>query len=74
MVIDTSALLAVLLAEADAEHYAHAIEEAGTCRISAATYLEAALVIDNRGDAIASREFDLFLRRAGVIIEPVTFE
>jgi ribonuclease VapC len=74
MVIDTCALLAILLAEADAEVYAHAIEEAEDCRMSAAKYLEAALVIDSKGDAVASREFDLFLRRADIAIGPVTLE
>lgn len=42
--------------------------------MSAASYLEAALVIDNRGDAVAQREFDRFLQRSGIIIEPVTLE
>ena len=74
MIIDTSAVLAILLAEDDAERYARAIEEADTCRMSAASYSEAAVVIDNRGDAVASREFDLFFRRAGIAVEPVTFE
>ena len=74
MVIDTSALLAILLAEEDAARFAHAIEEHDDCRMSAASYLEAALVIDGRGDALARREFDLFFRRAGIVIEPVTFE
>jgi ribonuclease VapC len=74
MIIDTSAVLAILLTENDAERYARAIEEADTCRMSAAGYLQAAVVIDNRGDRVASREFDLFFRRAGIAIEPVTFE
>ena len=74
MVVDTSAVLAILLAEKDAGVYARAIEGSATCRISAAAYLEATLVIDNRGDAVASREFDLFFRRAGMVVEPVTFE
>jgi ribonuclease VapC len=74
MVIDTSAVLAILLAEDDAGHYARAIEEHEDCRMSAASYLEAALVIDGRGDALASREFDLFFRRAGIVVEPVTLE
>ena len=42
--------------------------------MSAARFLEAAVVIDNRGDAVASREFDALLRRAGIHIEAVTFE
>jgi len=74
MVIDTSAVLAVLLAEEDAQHFARQIEEAVACRMSAVNYLEAALVIDNRGDAVASREFDRFFRRSGIVIEPVTLE
>jgi len=74
MVIDTSAVLAILLAEDDASRYARVIEEQPSCRISAANYLEAALVIDNRGDAQASREFELFFRRSGIVIEPVTRE
>jgi len=73
MVIDTSAVLAILLAEPDADRYAGAIETA-VCRMSAANFLEAALVIDNRGDALASRELDRFFRRSGITIEPVTFE
>ena len=74
MVIDTSAVLAILLDERDASRYAEAVDEADSCHISAASYLEAALIIDNSGDPIASREFDLFFRRAGFLIEPVTVE
>lgn len=74
MVIDTSALLAILLNESDAPAFAGSIEAAEDCCISAATYLEAAIVIDNRGDAVASREFDRFIRRAGIRVEPATPE
>jgi ribonuclease VapC len=74
MVIDASAVLAILLGEKDAQVFARAIENADPCRTSAVNYLEAALVIDNRGDAVAHREFDRFVRRARIQIEPVTFE
>jgi ribonuclease VapC len=74
MIIDTSAVLAILLNESDAAIFAGAIEKFADRRMSAANYLEAALVIDNRGDAVAQREFDRFLKRSGIIIEPVTFE
>jgi len=74
MIIDTSAVLAILLAEEDAGRYAAAIESETRPRMSAVNFLEAAVVIDNRGDAVASREFDRFFQRAGVAIEPVTFE
>jgi ribonuclease VapC len=74
MVIDTSAVLTILLGEKEAPSFARAIQEADVCRMSAASYLEVALVIDNRGDSVASRAFDLFFRRAGISIEPFTAE
>ena len=72
MVIDSSALLAILLQEKEAASFTASIQNADVRRISAASYLETAIVIDNRGDVIASREFDRFLRVAGITIEPVT--
>jgi ribonuclease VapC len=74
MVIDASAVLAILLGERDAAAFAQAIENADDRRMSAAGYLEAALVVDNRGDAVAQREFDRFFLRSGITIEPVTLE
>jgi ribonuclease VapC len=74
MVVDTSAVLAILLHERDAGVFAGAIENADERRISAANYLEAAVVIDSRGDAVARREFDRFFERAGIVVEAVTLE
>lgn len=74
MVIDTSAILAILLGQRDAPAFAEAIEQADDRRISAANYLGAALVIDNHGDPIARREFDRFFDRSRIEIEPVTAE
>jgi ribonuclease VapC len=74
MVVDASAVLAILLGERDAAAFAQAIENADDRRMSAAGYLEAALVVDNRGDAVAQREFDRFFLRSGITIEPVTPE
>jgi ribonuclease VapC len=74
MVIDTSAILAILLNEAEAWPFALAIERAESCRVSAASYVEAAIVIDSRRDPIASRELDRFFARAAIVVEPVTLE
>lgn len=74
MIIDSSALVSILRAEPDAEGFAKAIETADICRLSAATFVEAAAVIDAAGDAIASRRFDDLLREMKVSIEPVTAE
>lgn len=71
MIIDSSAMLAILFAEDDAAAYADAIERAGGCRISAATWLESAIRIDLTGSPLASLAFDDFVREARLVIEPV---
>src|SRR5437773_10866664 len=72
MIIDTSALIAILRDERDAIDYARAIADAAIRRISAANYVETAAVIDASRDPIASRRFDDLLREALFAIEPVT--
>jgi ribonuclease VapC len=72
MILDTSALIAILRGEPDAAVYAQAIEQAALRRLSAANFVEAAVVIDGSRDPIASRRFDELLREADVRVEPVT--
>lgn len=72
MIVDTSALIAILRDEPDAAVYARAIAAAARRRISAANFLEAAVVIDGSRDPVASRRFDDLVREAGLVIEPVT--
>ena len=74
MIVDTSAIMAILRAESDAGGFAKAIERARNRRLSAANYVEAAVIIDGSRDAIASRRFDEFLWEASLVIEPVTEE
>jgi ribonuclease VapC len=72
MIVDTSALIAILRNEQNAMAYASAIADAAIRRISAANYVETAAVIDASRDPIASRRFDDLLHEAGFAIEPVT--
>ncbi len=74
MILETSALLAMLLDEPDAEAYQRAIDAASTRRISAGTLLETCIVVDGNGDAVAGRLLDNLLAAAGVAVEPVTVE
>ena len=74
MIVDTSAVIAILFAESDAERYALAIAGSDHCRMSAANYVETAIVVDAQTRAGAGREVDNFLRRAGIQIAPVTEE
>ena len=72
MILDTSAVIAILRDEPEAPVFAKTIEKADHRRISAVNYVEAAAVIDGSRDPIASRRFDDLLREAQVAIEPVT--
>jgi ribonuclease VapC len=74
MIVDSSAILAILFNEGDADRYARAIADADACRISAANFVEVAIVVEAQTKASGSRQFDAFFRRAGIVIEPVTEE
>jgi len=72
MILDSSAIVGVLRTEPEAPALLRAIESAGACHVSAVTYVEAAIVIDGGGDAVASRRFDDFFRISHASIETVT--
>src|SRR5579863_1487856 len=72
MILDTSAVIAVLRFEAEAPEFAKFIERAERPRISAVSYVEAGAVIDGSKDPIASRHFDELIEAAKIAIEPVT--
>ena len=75
MIVDTSALVAVVRGEAGAETFARALASAREAkRMSAANYLEAAIVIDGARDPVASRRLDEAIAEAEIEIEPVTRE
>lgn len=74
MIIDSSAIVAILRDEPDAEELASAIESAKMRRLSAASYVEAAIVTDSNRNPILSRRLDSFLQQALIAIEPVTVE
>jgi ribonuclease VapC len=72
MIVDSSALLAILQEEADCEIYAAALSSADVARISAATYFETSIVVDGKRNPHFSRRFDDLLRDSAITIEPVT--
>lgn len=74
MIVDTSALIAILRAEPDAETYALALAGDPTPQMSVANYLETAIVIDSARDPVASRQVDNLLSKAGIALAPVTTE
>jgi ribonuclease VapC len=72
MIIDTSAIIAILRDEPEAMSCARAIADATERRVSAVNFVESAVVIDASRDPIASRRFDDFITEANIFIEPVT--
>lgn len=72
IVVDTSALIAILEKEPDAARFADAIAEADTPLISAATIVELGIVMWNRHGSKAARMVDWLIQEAGLQIESVT--
>jgi len=74
MVIDTSALLVLLLDEPEAEAFRVALEEDPVRLLSAATLLETSIVIEARKGDAGTRELDLLIRTAEIDVVPVDAE
>ncbi|MBW3565362.1 MAG: type II toxin-antitoxin system VapC family toxin [Acidobacteria bacterium] len=74
MVLDTSAILAILLAEPEAAAIAAAIEAAESRVMSAANLVESSIVIETRFGDAGQRELDYLVYRAAIEIVPVDRE
>lgn len=74
MVVDTSAILAILLQEEDAHLFAEAIETAERPLISAASVVEAGVVLVARHGPEARADLAALLEAGGLGVEPVTAE
>lgn len=71
MVIDTSAILAILQNEPERRSFNQALERAASRAMSVATFVETSIVIESRFGAAGVRDFELFLDRAGVTLVAV---
>lgn len=74
MIVDSSAVVAILNREPDAGRYENAVATAPNCRMSVINMLEVAIVVEARGGAAAGHELDAFLSRAGITLMPVMTE
>ena len=72
MVIDSSAVCAILFGETEAEDFAMAVSNDPRRLMSAFTALESAIVLESRKGDLGGRELDLFLHNASVDIVPMT--
>ena len=74
MILDTSALVAVLYGKPEARDFVERIRAADVCRISVANHVELSMVVESQLGPNGTRQADAFLRRAGFVIEPVSIE
>ncbi len=74
MILDTSALVAILYGEPEARDFVERIRAADVCRISVANHVELAMAVESQLGPDGARQAEAFLRRAGVVVEPVTLE
>ena len=74
MIVDTSAIVAILFREPEAALFAKLIHDADRCRLSAGSYLELSIVLERQTEPGAERQRDVFFRRAEIIVEPFTVQ
>lgn len=70
MIVDSSALLAIILGEPEAALFAQAIADAADPRIPSPNWVEVALVTDGRADMILRDRFEAYVGRMGLTIAP----
>jgi ribonuclease VapC len=71
VIVDSSAVLAILLGTPEAPALLDALVAAEHPRMSVANWLEVAMLIEARGGRLASLRFDEFFRTAGIELAPV---
>jgi ribonuclease VapC len=74
VILDTSALIAVLYDEPERTRFAQLIYDADVCRVSVVSFVELSMIVESQLNAEAARQVDMLFRRAGIVIEPVTVE
>jgi ribonuclease VapC len=74
MVIDTSAILAILQREPERRNYVEAIESADSTRMSVASFVESSIVIESRYGPEGLRDLDRFISRASIELIPADQE
>lgn len=74
MIVDSSALVAILLAEPERQALLEAIQQAPEVAMTAASHLEVGMVVDGRGNPVLSRQYDALLEALGIEVVDTTAE
>jgi ribonuclease VapC len=74
VIVDSSAIVAILWQEDDAARFAAAIEAAPICRLSVGSFLEISIVVQRLGGPRSRSALDRMIDAGAVVLEPVTIE
>jgi ribonuclease VapC len=74
MIVDSSALIAMLTNEEDGDTLSRVLDGPDAVRMSAASYLETSIVVDAHRDTVLSARLDEMILDSEIVIEPVTVE
>jgi ribonuclease VapC len=74
MVVDTSAVLAILQDEPERRSFNEALESADSRLMSVATFVETSILVESRYGAEGLRDLDRLVERAGIELVPVDAE
>lgn len=74
MIVDTSAVVAILFRESDAGRYEEAMAAAPHCRMSVVSFVEAAMVIESRDGPARGESLDVLIDEASIELMPMTAE
>jgi ribonuclease VapC len=72
MIVDTSAIMAIVLDEPERARFTHLLADAAIARISAGSWIELSAVLTRRRDPVANAAFAVVSETIALTIEPVT--
>jgi ribonuclease VapC len=72
MILDSSALVAILRGEPEQAEFTRAVVEQAPSRISAASYFESGIQVDKKDDPIRGHRLDEYILRARIEVVPVS--
>jgi ribonuclease VapC len=74
VIADTSAIIAILMSEEEADEFTERIVASGDCLLSAVSLVEASIIAESKGGDGSVRQLDALLRKVGISVEVVTEE
>jgi ribonuclease VapC len=72
MIVDSSAVIAILADEPESDHFSRIIAAAPAARLGGVNYVESSVVIGGRWGELGEARFDQLLQRLRIQVEPIS--